>query len=277
VSETLVYLYSVAGPDASGWVDAEHPKGLERRAVRVVTEGELSALVSDVAADAYGQDALDANVRDGRWLTPRATTHQAVNAAAHAATAAVLPVPFGTIYRTDDRVREMLRSRAEELRAKIVTVRGQAEWVVGVHRDLGHAAEHLSQQRDAMLHREHVAVGGPGRRYLEDRKAETAARADLRGLDDEAAASAQQIVSRVSRHVFVEPVVEDAGDLIARFTYLVRGSDEHRLHDAVEHFNSDWGERGYELRLTGPWPPYRSSGASDLSALAKGPAEGTRL
>jgi hypothetical protein len=277
VTEPLVYLYAVAGSDAREWVDAEHPRGLERRAVRVVTEGELAAIVSDVPADEYAQETLDASVRDGRWLTPRATTHQAVNAAAHAATAAVLPVPFGTIYRTDERVREMLGSRAEELRAKLATVRGQAEWVVGVHRDLVRAAEHLSQMSDAMAHREHVTAGGPGRRFLEDKRSETAQRAELRGLDEEAGASAQQIVSRVSRHAFVEPVVADAGDLIARFTYLVRRSDEHRLHDAADHFNADWQDRGYELRLTGPWPPYRSSGASDLSSPPRGPADGTRL
>lgn len=258
MSGTLVYLYAVTTP-ATTW-SGSRPSGLEGEPLRTIEEGGLAAIVSDVPESAYGQDALDANVRDGRWLTPRATAHQEVNAAAHAALDAVLPVSFGTIYRSDERVREMLRERNAELTAKIASVRGQAEWVVGLHRDVVEAAEHLSKMRDAIAHKEHVAAG-PGRRYLEDKKAEASVRAELRGLDEEAGASAHQMLARVSRHSFDEPVVAEAGDLIARTTYLVRRQDEHRLHDAVERFNADWRDRGYELRATGPWPPYRTSGA----------------
>jgi len=260
-TETLVYVYAVAGADAAAWIAAERPKGLERRALRAVEEGALAAIVSDVPVEDYTQSALDERVRDGRWLTPRATAHQSVNAAAHVALESVLPVPFGTIYRGDDRVREMLRARAEELRAKLVSVHGQAEWVVGLYRDVAEAAEHLSKVSDAMAHREHVTAG-PGRRYLEEKQAESARRTELRGLDEAAAASAHQMLARVSRHSFEEPVVEEAGDLIARTTYLLRRVDAHRLDDAVQRFNDDWRDRGYELRATGPWPPYRSSGGT---------------
>jgi hypothetical protein len=258
---TLVYVYAVAGPDAATWIAAERPKGLERGAVRAIeiAENGLAAIVSDVPAEDYAQTALDEHVRDGRWLTPRATAHQSVNAELHAAVDAALPVPFGTIYVTEDRVREMLRARAEELRAKLASVRGQAEWVVGLHREVVQAAEHLAKVGDAMAHREHVTAG-PGRRYLEEKQAEGARRTELRGLDEAAAASAHEMLARVSRHSFEEPVVEEAGDLIARTTYLLRREDEHRLEDAIQRFNGDWQDRGYELRVTGPWPPYRSSG-----------------
>jgi hypothetical protein len=34
------------------------------------------------------------------------------------------------------------------------------------------------------------------------------------------------------------------------------------MKDAMHGFNADWNERGYALRATGPWPPYRSSGVA---------------
>lgn len=256
---TLVYVYAVAAKTAAEWIARERPRGLEGATLRAIAEGELAAIASDVPLDDYEQAALDEHVRDGRWLTPRATAHQDVNAAAHRALDAVLPVPFATIFTTEDRVREMLRERAAELQAKLVSVRGQAEWVVGLYRDLPRAAEHLSEVGDAMADRD---AGGPGRRYLEEKRAEASRRTELRGLDAEAARSAHEMLGRVSRHSFEEPVVEDAGDLIARTTYLVRGQDAHRLHDTVERFNRDWAERGYGLRATGPWPPYRTSGGA---------------
>lgn len=255
---TLVYVYAVAGEGAPRWIASDKPKGLENTPLRAIEEGGVAAIVSDVPVEDYEQAALDEHVRDGRWLTPRATTHQDVNAAAHRALDAVLPTPFATIFTGDDRVREMLRTRAEELRAKLVQVRGQSEWVVGLHRDNARASGHLSKVGDAMAHRD----SGPGRRYLEERQAEGAKRTELRGLDQAAADSAHQILARVSRHFFEEPVIAEAGDLIARTTYLVRRDDEHRLLDAIDHFNRDWQERGYSLRPTGPWPPYRTSGGA---------------
>lgn len=249
---SLIWLYAVAsGPAGSA-------TGIEGREVRAIEEGRLTAIVSDVPEDAYEQAALDESVRDGEWLTPRATAHQNVNAAAHAATEAVLPVPFGTIYRGDDGVRAMLRERADELHAKLEQVRGRSEWVLALYRDTPQAAEHLSKVREALQHEEPVAAG-PGRRYLEERKSESARRADLRRLDEDATVAAQHAVGRASKRSFEEPVLDDSRDLVARTTYLVRRSDEHRLHDAIRGFNTDWQERGYELRATGPWPAYRTA------------------
>ena len=253
---TLLYLYAVAGPDGAGFAGRS---GIEGQPVRAIAEGDLVALVSDVPAGSFDQPALDENVRDGRWLTPRATAHQEVNAAAHAALAASLPVPFGTIYRSDERIREMLRSRIEELRAKLAALHGRSEWVVGLYRDVAAAAEHLAQVRDAVAHA--GAAGGPGRRYLEKRRDESELRAELRRLDEEASLTAQHVLARVSKSSFAEPVVEEASDLVARTTYVLRGEDEHRFADAIAGFNADWKARGYELRATGPWPTYRASGA----------------
>ncbi len=256
---TLLYLYAVTGQDGTSFASGDHP-GIEDQPVRAIEESGLVALVSDVPAGAFDQAALDLNVRDGHWLTPRATAHQTVNSAAHAALGSVLPVAFGTIYRSDERIREMLRTRAEELRAKLAALQGRGEWVVGLYRDTVQAAEHLGQVRDAMAHGG-PAPGGPGRRYLERRRDEGELRAELRRLDEEAALAAHHALARVSKSDFAEPVVEDAGDLVTRTTYLLRGEDEHRFADAVDGFNADWKARGYELRATGPWPPYRSSGA----------------
>lgn len=249
---SLVWLYAVTG-SWSGKLE-----GIEGGVVRAIGEAGLAAVVSDVPESSYEQAALDEHVRDGDWLTPRATAHQAVNASVHRAAEAALPVPFGTIYRGDERVREMLRARAEELRAKLAAVRARSEWVIGLYRDSAAAAEHLSKVRDAPQPAEPVTVGA-GRRYLEERKNDHSRRAEMARLDEEAAAAAHHAVGRLSTHSFEEPVVDVTADLVARTTYLVGAEDEHRLHDAMRGFNADWKERGYELRATGPWPPYRSA------------------
>src|SRR5437879_338579 len=69
------------------------------------------------------------------WLTPRAAGHQDVNSRLLEMTGAVLPLAFGAIYRGSDGVRSLLRSRAEELRDRLRSVEGRAEWIVSVERD----------------------------------------------------------------------------------------------------------------------------------------------
>jgi gas vesicle protein GvpL/GvpF len=258
VSDALVYLYAITGLDGARVATSDTVEG---DPLRTIEEGALVALVADVPAVAYEQAALDENVRDAAWLTPRAAAHQSVNATAHVTTGASLPVPFGTIFRSDDRVREMLRTRAVELAARLEAVRGRAEWVVGLHRDARRAAEHLSRARAAAGERESVAASA-GRRYLEQRKREGEVREDLRRLDREATGAADAALRPSSDRAFEEPVVEDAGDLIARTTYLVRRSADEDLRRSVDAFNETWQARGYELRATGPWPAYRSSGVT---------------
>lgn len=224
-------------------------RGVEGAPVRAVSASGLVALVSDAPEADYEQPALDERVRDGDWLTPRATAHQDVNAAVHRANDAALPVPFATIYRSDERVRDMLGERAAELRTKLESVRGRSEWVVALYRDLVAAAEEAAREPVAEL------AGASGRGYLEAKKREGERRAALRRLDETAALEARDALAAASDRRFDEPVADDAHDVVSRATYLVR--DAKAFASALAAFNV--AHAAYELRATGPWPPYRSA------------------
>lgn len=168
-------------------------------------------------------------------------------------------------------VYSIIESGAPKTFAKIgIGGRGDDVYTVQYSELAAMSRRHLAQVRDALAHAltrtgapapEPVAAG-PGRSYLEARRNDSERRAELRRLDEEVAAAARHALGRVSKRAFEGPVIEDAGDLVARTTYLLRGEDEHRLADAIDGFSADWRMRGYELRATGPWPPYRSSGVS---------------
>lgn len=239
---SLVWLYCVTSAPVAGL------RGVDGAAVRAVEASGLVALVSDVSAD-YEQPGLDERVRDGDWLTPRATAHQEVNAAVHRANDASLPVPFATIYRSDDRVREMLGDRSRELAAKLASVRGRSEWVVTLSRDLVAVAERLAREPVA------AAAAASGRGYLEAKKREGERRSELRRLDETMGATARDALAGVSDRRFDEPVAQDAHDVVSRATYLVR--DARAFAAALAAFNT--ANTGYEMRATGPWPPYRSA------------------
>jgi hypothetical protein len=63
--------------------------------------------------------------------------------------------------------------------------------------------------------------------------------------------------------VHAEPIVRTAPDApLARTSLLVRREDEGVLVERAADLARRWDERGYLLRLTGPWPPYRFGGTT---------------
>ena len=72
--------------------------GIDGAHVRWVVTEELAAAVSNVPADDFEEEPLNARVRDMAWLGPRAVAHQAVNAQLFEAADACLPLAFGTVF-----------------------------------------------------------------------------------------------------------------------------------------------------------------------------------
>src|SRR5579884_3187587 len=99
----LVYVYAILDGVVGGelW-------GIEGGRVRWIEEAGLAAAVSDVPRGDFDEEPLNARIRDLAWLGPRAEAHQAVNAQLAEQAEACLPLAFGTVFRTDDRVRELL-------------------------------------------------------------------------------------------------------------------------------------------------------------------------
>src|SRR5688500_9429726 len=100
-----------------------------------IAECDLAAVNEDEPTAELGEEALTRNMRAMAWLAPRAAHHQDVCAALLDRAEAVVPLTFGTVFRDEAGVREMLRERADDLRARLAAVHGRAEWVVALQRD----------------------------------------------------------------------------------------------------------------------------------------------
>ena len=55
---------------------------------------------------------------------------------------------------------------------------------------------------------------------------------------------------------------------VARFSVLAEREREAELGDAVRRLGATGSSRGYRVRLSGPWPPYRFGGLPREHALA---------
>ncbi len=257
MTPALVYIYAVL---VEPW--AAELTGINGQPVRWIIDSGLAAAVSDVPAEEFGEEPLNERVRNMVWLEPRAVEHQNVNFRLHELVDAIIPLSFGTVFRDDERVRQMLRDRSGALSERLEAVRGSGEWVVSLELLREPGPEVVAQASPAIQAlRAEIESSSPGRAHLLRRRMAELERDEARRLRGQAAEETLASMREVARDVYREPLPADTVvQPLLRLSVLVRRQDEAQFVDAVERLRARWPEPTYRLLLTGPWAPYRFGG-----------------
>jgi gas vesicle protein GvpL/GvpF len=253
----LRYLYAVASASAEAAIAGANLRGIDGGRVEAIVEGDLLAATSAVSASDYEEEPLNERLQDLEWLAPRAAAHQEVNGKLVELSDAVVPLAFGAIYRDAEGVRELLRTRAEDLVDRLRAVEGRAEWIVSIERDgssapTGGAVRALEAE---------IAAAPPGRAFLLGKRRDEVIREERRTRDAAVAEETWAAIEAIAERVYREPLIDDpTAAAIARFSVLAARDREKRLGDAVRRLGAIGISEGYRVRLSGPWPAYRFGG-----------------
>jgi hypothetical protein len=265
----VVYVYTILAAEAAGAaaLDRQPLRGLAQTPVRLLVEGPLAAAVSPMPAAEFEDIPLNGGAPDLRWLAPRARAHHTVNDRLFERTAAVIPLSFGrAIFGSEEAVRQFLRREQAGLLARLTRVRDRAEWVLSVRRDQGAALAYLEQaspqlQRARARERARAATGRPGHAYLRQQRLGKVQREELARLDGEATQAILSALEPRVERAFSEPLIEGMqSEVLARASVLVPRTPESGFLEAVKRIREQWQGRGYEVAVSGPWPPYRFAG-----------------
>ncbi|MFF8593667.1 GvpL/GvpF family gas vesicle protein [Streptomyces sp. NPDC015220] len=237
-----------------GIVAASHPPlsegmggvGDPPRPVRVLTAGELAAVVSDAP------DGLRPKRKD-------LLAHQNVLSEAGAA-GCVLPMRFGSVAPDDDAVTGVLTERAEHYTERLRALDGKVEYnVKGSHVEDAVLHRVMSEHPEIRAQAEANRSSGGGSYDDKIRLGELVASAvKAREADD----AAQVIRAVEGRAAAVSEGPESTGWLV-NASFLVDRDEAARFLEAVERAREDLPH--VELRVNGPLPPY--------SFVEPGPAE----
>jgi Gas vesicle synthesis protein GvpL/GvpF len=245
---TAWYVYGVVEVDPA----------LERLdGVELIRRGKLAAVVREVPLDEFDESVLPERLNDREWLERNARTHEDVLQSAASVTA-VVPLRFGTIYRSREHVDQMLGERADEFSGVIERVRGCVELGVKAWVDLG--ALERTLEADA----EPAAAAGAGAAYLQQRAHEQERSRELAARGSELAEEAHTRLSAVAVADVVNgpqprELTGRSEAMLLNGAYLVRDGDE-RLRREVERLGAEHAGLGVEYELTGPWPPHNFAG-----------------
>lgn len=233
-----VYVYGVIRAADAKRLDAD---GIEGSAVRAVTDGELAALVSDIAGEALNA----AREVRAHWRVLHAASNDVT----------VLPVRFGTALRDDDEVRDsLLAPNRERLAALLRHLSGRVQLgVKGRYDEQALLREIVTSSKPVAALRERIRALPENAAYYDNIQLGelVAAEVDRRRQHD------QQVALGALEPQAVEARVQAPGGDDGAFdlAFLVERDRIDAFSKAVVKLGDEVGGR-ITMRYVGPLPPY---------------------
>jgi hypothetical protein len=245
------YVYGVIAADRRPRL-TRAPAGLPGAGpVRLLeVEKGLFIAVADLPLDKYNESAISSGLANLDWVSRVAVAHEAV-VESFAAAKAVLPMKLFTIFKTDERAFEHVRSQRTRIVGLVKRVANQQEWGIRVV---------LDRTLAAVAPKKTIAAGRSiGASYLAQKKAQrdaskelaSRARDTVASLYDRLAARASDAKRRSATELPAQggPLLLDAAFLVPRVRATMFKTQAARESKAL-------ARQGYGLTLSGPWPPY---------------------
>lgn len=240
------YLYGIVAAGESVDIGSV---GLDGALVYTIPCRDIAAVVHDCDAKAYSSD--DKEVVKA-WII----SHQAVVEMAWERFGTIAPVAFDTIIKDERNVLKVwLSANYESLSSELKRLKGMAEYGVQVSWDVKKISEDVIGRDDGLVRLQNdIQSASEGISYLYKKKMEQALKARLDEKAKSTFGSIHDAIKAVVADVVVEKIkaAPEGRQMIMNVSCLLPRADEQRLGKLLDGINGD----GYEVRFTGPWPPY---------------------
>jgi hypothetical protein len=268
----LWWAYCIAADPSAAPVGAP---GVEPdREVEVVQQGELVALVSAVPLSEYSDERLREHLNDIEWVERVARAHERVLEQT-LERATILPLRLCTLYRDQEGVRRMLSDQEPLLLEELSELEGRREWGAKVFVDQDRLAEALVEVPEAAAPEGEALEAGRARsagaaymaRLGRDRKASERLQEFGDSAVQEIHAQLEAVADKARANPLQRPELHGRNEQMwLNGAYLVGREREKELAQVADTLREQWSASGFELELTGPWPPYNFVSPSAMVA-----------
>ena len=241
--------------------DERVPQAIEdARGLELIEAGALSAVVSAVPLADYGEDVLTERMSSPVWTAERAMRHERA-VEFFARRASVIPLRFGTIYLSRERVASMLDEKRSELRSIVERLRGREEWGVNLYADRAKLKEMVVSVSPRLRElSEQAASATPGQSYLLRKKIEALradeARTEIRRAARETEETLGGAAEGAARLRILKDEASEHGEVAAKLAFLVERKRFEEFRATAERLARKYDALGFRIELTGPWPAY---------------------
>ena len=227
----------------------------------ILSHQDLCALVSCVPLREYNEEIINTRIRDVKWLAAKVRRHEEIIRAVMRAYP-VLPVKFGTLYTSEDRVLQVLRSKYEMWDSFFEVIRDKEEWGVKVYAD-AKALRRLVANTSVPIQEldRRMSSGTPGAAYLLQRKREQLMQQEARSLYEHLADEIYQAVlswsvEGKSNRCLSQQATGKTQDMILNAAFLIIRSEVESFKQRIDILAAAPPRNHLLFEISGPWPPY---------------------
>jgi hypothetical protein len=254
------YLYCLARSQCLAAVQGLAEQGVpgvdERHCVTALCEGDVVAVVGDVAVAEFSEE----NLQTLSWVASRAGRHEAVVASVMHASP-VLPVKFGTIFRSRSSLKQFLERHRDDMTQALDQLSDKTEWSVkGYILEQDTRAIIADDDPEIQSLRAKLSCS-PGARYLQqkqlDGKIDAALEAGLaHATHDLEQALALQSIASTALRLHASAITGRSERMVFNGSFLLSPETLPEFLAALSIQQSACQSIGLALELRGPWPPY---------------------
>lgn len=228
------------------------------------TDRILQAIVSQVSLRDFGQERLEENLDDMRWLEAKVRSHQDILGTV-AASHTLMPMRFCTLYRTEERIREMLEQHHADFVQALTRLEGKREWGVKVYCDNQVLAQRTGQVSDGVKEIEaEMATKSSGAAYFLKEKLEATIAAEAERISDAFAQRSHDLLSSRAAEAIISSLQSKKltgrpEAMVLNGAYLVAQDQLAAFRAELVSLQDEYGDLGFSYEMTGPWPAYNFS------------------
>jgi len=260
---SFLYLYGIvpAGSPAHGLLEAGRVPGLDpAEPLFAVVLGELVAAVSAVPAEHFEEAALNELVADLGRLAPLAVRHEEAIRALLEAGPTIVPMSFGTVYRSQESLAAALRARGSAFGTLLERLAGRQEWGLKIFVDPAELQAHAEANSPALQEAQHeIAASSPGRAFLLKKQYEKLRAAEVDCYAADRVDQLLQALAGGSEAMRPDTIVVDPREphpLIGKASFLVAEGQASAFRELGARLAAEEAAQGFDLQWSGPWAPY---------------------
>lgn len=255
----MLYVYAVTRdavmPEVDG-IDATRHFG-------VATIDRISAVFTLVSAEEFSQDVIDRRAGDLEWLGAIGYRHQSVVAELMKRTS-IVPLRAFTLFSSEEALRSYLHANHELLSNVLQRLDGKQEWTLRIELDpeRWHAAlpNRVASLRDL---RNEIESAPPGKAFLLKKKLQDETKRASHAAEQDLVLELERTILETLACETISENRERRDGAFPQINMLINRDEESVLQELHATMDARYAAEGVTLALTGPWPPYSFTEASD--------------
>jgi hypothetical protein len=255
-----VYLYCLARLECLSVLQASVGADLlgvdERYPVVALVDSGVVAVITEVNITDFSEE----NLKTLSWVGERACRHEAVVERVMTVSP-VLPVKFGTIYRSRASLKQFLDQCQRNVETALDNFRDKSEWSIKGYLVEEDAKRIIASADPGIQSRIAALSTSPGARYLQQKQLDAAVNAALeaglvRMSHDLQQSLALHAVAATTLRLHASAVTGRPDRMVFNSSFLLSSETLADFRAALSDQQDAYNVIGLTLELRGPWPPY---------------------